>query len=127
LADEDTSKILYILYPIGESQEGEKVYESYKVNKDKFDKELENDSDFYETLKKQRVYVSRNFIPELVDEKDESVNSIDIYYNPTPKFEDKNSTDPEKPNYDIPTYIPGNSDTIGGGEYNPGSGGSVGN
>ncbi|MDD2444524.1 MAG: hypothetical protein PHX15_00905 [Candidatus Nanoarchaeia archaeon] len=127
LADEDTSKILYILYPIGESQEGEKVYESYKVNKDKFDKELENDSDFYETLKKQRVYVSRNFIPELVDEKDESVNSIDIYYNPTPKVEDKNSIDPEKPNYDIPTYIPGNSDTIGGGEYNPGSGGSVGN
>lgn len=125
--DENTKDNLHVLYPIGENSNGQKVYETYIVDKDKFDKELEKDSVFYETLKEQGAYVSRNFNPEKVNELDENINPISIYYiyyNPSSK-KDKSSSN--KPNYDIPTYIPGDSGSVGGGEYNPGSGGSIGN
>ncbi len=127
LADDDTSNTLYVFYPIGKSQDGDKIYESYKVDKIKFDKELREDSKFYETLTKQKVYVSNNFIPELVDEKDERINSIETYFTPYQETKDIDSDGSGDSNYDIPTYIPGNSDTVGGGEYIAGSGGSIGN
>lgn len=129
--DNHTSNDLYLLSPIGETADGKKVYETYTVDKDKFDEKIKEDLDFYDKLKEQGVYISKNFKPEEVNEFDELINPPFIYFRPDEKplsarKEQSKPSKPSKPDYDTPTYIPGDSEPVGGGEYNPGGGGSVG-